>query len=261
MFKTGRSRNQGRRSRGGLSRGARLRRWLLRALLIALTGALGLLLALLLLFKYVDPPTWSWRIHRALNPPAGYPDQVWHRWVGLDAIPLSVQLAVVASEDQRFPLHGGIDTHAIGEAIGDALEGERLRGASTLTQQTAKNLLLWPGRDWLRKGLELPLALALELIWGKARILEVYLNIVEFGPGVYGVQAAGEYWFGTPVERLSGWQAARLAAVLPNPWQYRAEPPGPYILTRSRWIQRQMAQLGDNWLAPIRRDGVIPAQR
>ncbi|KEA63217.1 Monofunctional biosynthetic peptidoglycan transglycosylase [Marinobacterium lacunae] len=214
-------------------------------------GSFALLLSLLVLMRYVNPPVWSWQLHRMINPPAGYPDQVRHQWRDLDTIPRSVQLAVIASEDQRFPLHSGVDTKAIGQALEEALEGERLRGASTLTQQTAKNLLLWPGRDWLRKGLELPLALLLELVWGKERILEVYLNIVEFGPGVYGVAAASEYWFNKPVSQLTPSQAARLAAILPNPWQYSAEPPSRYVLKRSYWIERQMSQLGFSWLSPL----------
>ncbi|MBV1787254.1 monofunctional biosynthetic peptidoglycan transglycosylase [Marinobacterium sp. D7] len=225
-----------------------MRAWCLWLLL----GGFGALLSLLLILRFVDPPIWSWQLHRLLNPPEGYPAEVRHQWRALDKIPRSVQLAVIASEDQRFPLHAGVDTRAISQALEDAMAGDRLRGASTLTQQTAKNLLLWPGRDWLRKGLELPLALLLELMWGKERILEVYLNIVEFGPGVYGVAAASEYWFKRPLSQLTPSQAARLAAILPNPWQYRAEPPGRYVLERSHWIERQMMQLGVAWLSPLR---------
>jgi len=241
-----RKKSGARHNRGLFARVRRLLLWLL-------AGGVGTLLTLLLLLRYVDPPVWSWQVHRMLNPPAGYPDQTRHRWVDLESIPRSVQLAVIASEDQRFPLHSGVDTKAIGEAVEEALDGGPLRGASTLTQQTAKNLLLWPGRDWLRKGLELPLALLLEGLWGKERILEVYLNIVEFGPGVYGVAAASEYWFERPLSELSPAQAARLAAILPNPWHYRAEPPGRYVLKRSHWIERQMNQLGLAWLSPLRR--------
>ncbi|WP_432697999.1 monofunctional biosynthetic peptidoglycan transglycosylase [Marinobacterium sp. YM272] len=223
-----------------------------RALLWLLLGTVGVLLALLLVLKYLDPPVWSWQMHRWFNPPEEFSGKFYHQWVDLEEIPLSMQLAVVASEDQRFPLHSGVDTQAIGEAVNEALEGEGLRGASTLTQQTAKNLLLWPGRDWLRKGLELPLAFLLEWIWGKERILEVYLNIAEFGPGVFGVGAASEYWYQRPVQTISDNQAARLAAILPNPWRYSAQPPGPYVQKRARWIERQMRQLGLAWLDPIR---------
>lgn len=241
----GRRKRAEKRKRGVL---AKLRRVLLRLLLVLIAA----LLLLLLLLRYLDPPVWSWQIHRWLNPPEGFSGDFYHQWVDLDQIPEAMQLAVIASEDQRFPLHSGVDTQAIGQAVDEALQGEGLRGASTLTQQTAKNLLLWPGRDWLRKGLELPLAFLLEWIWGKERILEVYLNIAEFGPGVFGVGAASEYWYHRSVTELTPAQAARLAAILPNPWRYSAEPPGPYVLQRSRWIQRQMRQLGTGWLAPVR---------
>lgn len=216
-----------------------------------LAGWLLLTLLVLVLFRYVNPPTWSLRIERYLQPPAQAPAHSRAHWVSLTQIPPSLQLAVIASEDQRFPLHDGVDLHAITQAVDTALDGGRLRGASTLTQQTVKNLFLWPGRDWLRKGIELPLALLMEQVWNKHRILEVYLNIVEFGPGVYGVDAASRYWFGRPVSRLTREQAARLAAILPNPWRYRARPPSPYVLERSRWILRQMDQLGESWLARL----------
>ncbi|PVV24970.1 MAG: monofunctional biosynthetic peptidoglycan transglycosylase, partial [gamma proteobacterium symbiont of Ctena orbiculata] len=129
--------------------------------------------------------------------------------------------------------------------------GRTLRGASTLTQQTVKNLFLWQRRDWSRKLLEGGLAFLLELMWNKERILEVYLNIVEFGPGVYGVAAASEYWYQLPLDRLTVNQMARLAALLPNPWHYRAEPPTPYIIERAGWIEQQMDQLGYVWLIPV----------
>ncbi|TCK07360.1 monofunctional biosynthetic peptidoglycan transglycosylase [Marinobacterium mangrovicola] len=227
---------------------ARLRRRIVWTLL----GCIAFLLALLLLLRFVNPPVWSWQVHRWINPPEGFSGEFRHQWVDIEEIPVGMQLAVIASEDQRFPLHSGVDTQAIGEAVNEALEGEGLRGASTLTQQTAKNLLLWPGRDWVRKGLELPLAFLLEWIWGKERILEVYLNIAEFGPGVYGVGAASEYWYQRPVQSISDNQAARLAAILPNPWRYSAQPPGPYVQQRARWIERQMRQLGVAWLEPIK---------
>jgi monofunctional biosynthetic peptidoglycan transglycosylase len=145
-----------------------------------------------------------------------------------------------------------VDFKELEQAIRDAMAGKSLRGASTLTQQTAKNLFLWPGRDWTRKGLELPLALLLEQVWGKRRTLEVYLNIVEFAPGVYGVGAASEYWFGKPVQRLSRDEAARLAAILPNPWIYSAQPPSNHVRRRADWVLRQMQQLGPAWIANIK---------
>ncbi|MBA4503073.1 monofunctional biosynthetic peptidoglycan transglycosylase [Marinobacterium sp. 3-1745] len=213
---------------------------------------LSLLMGLLVLgLKYVDPPVWSWLLWREVTRPAGYPDTYRHAWVDLEQIPLSVRLAVVASEDQRFPLHGGLDFQSIQHALNDALEGKGLRGASTLTQQTAKNLFLWPGRDWVRKGLEVPLALMMEGVLGKPRILELYLNIVEFAPGVYGVGAASEYWYQQPVNTLTADQAARLAVVLPNPWLYSAQPPSAYVRQRADWVRQQMRQLGEDWVTAL----------
>ena len=222
-----------------------------RGLLRFLAAVAVMIVMVVLLLRFVDPPTWSWKLQREFDPPAGYPEQSRHRWLSLKQMAPSVQLAVIAAEDQRFPLHHGIDLDAITDALQDADRGKRLRGASTLTQQTAKNLFLWSQRGYTRKLLEAGFALLLELVWDKRRILEVYLNVVEFAPGVYGVGAASEYWFQTSAESLTERQAARLAAVLPNPWRYRAEPPTPYVAERSRWIERQMDQLGYAWLTPI----------
>ncbi len=236
-------------------RQSRLFRYLLRPLWRLLWRALvaaGLLLTLLVFsLKIIDPPVWSWLIWRELTSPAGYPDEYRHQWVNIEQIPVHLQLAVVAAEDQRFPLHGGLDLQAIRQALEEALDGQGLRGASTLTQQTAKNLFLWPGRDWVRKGLEVPLALMLEGILGKERILELYLNIAEFAPGVYGVGAASEYWYRIPVERIGHDQSARLAAILPNPWLYQAEPASRHVRQRADWILRQMQQLGTGWVEQI----------
>ena len=190
-------------------------------------------------------------LQREFNPPAGYPQQHRHQWLDLNQISPAMQLAVVAAEDQRFPSHFGIDLNAIQDSVQASVNGKGLRGASTITQQTVKNLFLWQGKDWSRKILEASLALLLELLWNKQRILEVYLNIVEFGPGIYGVGAASAYWYQTSAARLSPKQAARLAAVLPNPWRYRAEPPSPYVAQRAKWIEQQMDQLGYVWLMPV----------
>jgi monofunctional glycosyltransferase len=210
-----------------------------------------LLVVTILVLRFVDPPTWSLKVQRELDPPAGYPAVVRHQWCDIDRIPPAVQLAVIASEDQNFPHHHGIDLDAIQKAIGEAEDGRGLRGASTITQQTVKNLFLWPQKGWSRKVIEGGLALLLELLWDKQRILEVYLNIVEFGPGVYGVSAASQYWYRRPLDRLSVDQAARLAAILPNPWRYRAEPPTPFVAERAAWIEKQMEKLGYVWLIPV----------
>lgn len=216
-----------------------------------LLGVVVLTVCVIVLLRFFDPPIWSWKLQRDLNPPSAYPAQIDHRWLSLSEIAPTVQLAVIASEDQRFPYHHGLDMEAIVDALEEVNKGKRLRGASTLTQQTAKNLFLWPQRDWTRKALEVGLALLLELLWDKQRILEVYLNIVEFGPGVFGVAAASEYWFQTRADQLTVRQASRLAAVLPNPWRYQANPPTPYVAERSYWIEAQMRQLGYDWLASI----------
>ncbi|PVV20181.1 MAG: monofunctional biosynthetic peptidoglycan transglycosylase, partial [gamma proteobacterium symbiont of Ctena orbiculata] len=177
----------------------RLSRWIFLLFIAFFT----LLSALLLTLRFVDPPTWSWKLQREFNPPLDHSIESLHVWWDLAYIPAAMQLAVIASEDQNFPNHQGIDFNAVQQVLRDAERGRTLRGASTLTQQTVKNLFLWQRRDWSRKLLEGGLAFLLELMWNKERILEVYLNIVEFGPGVYGVAAASEYWYQLPLDRLT----------------------------------------------------------
>lgn len=156
-----------------------------------------------------------------------------------------MRLAVVAAEDQKFPQHYGFDIDSIQDALRDYyLQGDNLRGASTISQQVAKNLFLWPAQSWLRKGLEAWFTVLIELIWPKQRILEVYLNIAEFGPGIYGVEAASLTYFNQTAAMLAPEQAALLAAVLPNPKAYHVEQPSRYVLDRRNWILRQMRQLG-----------------
>jgi monofunctional glycosyltransferase len=218
---------------------------------LSIAALFTLVVVMVLVLRFVDPPTWLWKIQRELDPPAGYPAESRHHWLDISQIPPAMQLAVIAAEDQNFPHHHGIDFDAIQKAISEAETGRALRGASTITQQTVKNLFLWPGKDWSRKFLEGGLSLLIELLWDKQRILEVYLNIVEFGPGVYGAAAASEYWYRRPLDQLTINQAARLAALLPNPWFYRAEPPSPYISERAAWIEQQMDKLGYVWLVPV----------
>ena len=167
-----------------------------------------------------------------------------HDWVPWSAISKQAAVAVIASEDQRFLGHQGFDLEAIDKALTDAKRGRRLRGASTITQQVAKNLFLWPGQSWLRKGFEAWFTMWIELLWPKQRILEVYLNSAEFGRGVWGVEAASRHFFGKPAARLNHYEAALLAAVLPNPKRFRVERPSPYVLQRQAWIVRQMSMLG-----------------
>lgn len=225
--------------RSSASLGRRVLRW---AGKIALTGLLCSVGSVALL-RFIDPPMWSWRIERAMFPPAKI-TQVRHKWVSLEDISKELQLAVIAAEDQRFADHNGFDMNAISAAFKHNQRSERVRGASTLSQQTAKNLFMWSDRSFLRKGLEAWFTLLMELGWDKARILEVYLNIVEFGPGIYGAEAAARTYFGKPASRLTRYESSLLAAVLPNPWRYRIKPPSPYVQKRSVWIRRQMGQLG-----------------
>ncbi|MGP0658276.1 monofunctional biosynthetic peptidoglycan transglycosylase [Citrobacter freundii] len=165
--------------------------------------------------------------------------------VSMDEISPWMGLAVIAAEDQKFPEHWGFDVSAIEKALAHNERNEnRIRGASTLSQQTAKNLFLWDGRSWVRKGLEAGLTLGMETVWSKKRILTVYLNIAEFGDGVFGVEAAAQRYFHKPASRLSLSEAALLAAVLPNPLRFKANAPSGYVRSRQAWIMRQMRQLG-----------------
>ncbi|MBD3655119.1 MULTISPECIES: monofunctional biosynthetic peptidoglycan transglycosylase [Marinobacter] len=212
-----------------------------RFVALVLLGLCLLLAALLVLFRFVNPPTSAFMIAHQIS---GSGQGVQQQWVSLEQISPWMPLAVVASEDQRFPDHWGLDVHAIESAVREFASGEGLRGASTITQQTAKNLFLWSGRSMVRKGLEAGLALGLEVAWSKRRIMEVYLNIAEFGRGIYGIEAASRAYFGIPARYLSPSQAARLAAVLPNPKVFSAAQPSAYVWQRAEWIQQQMRQLG-----------------
>lgn len=217
---------------------------LLRFTVKLLLGLMLLSVLLVASLRVIDPPVWAWQLHRALFQPPGYPARTQHQWVPLARIAPPMQLAVIAAEDQHFPDHHGFDLDAIRAAVQHNAQGRRIRGASTISQQTAKNLFLWPSRSYLRKGVEAWFTLLLELLVGKQRILELYLNVVEFGPGIYGVEAASRHYFGKPAAQLRWTEAARLAAVLPNPWRYQIQPPSPYVAERSRWIAQQMGQLG-----------------
>jgi monofunctional biosynthetic peptidoglycan transglycosylase len=217
---------------------------LIRKLLLRFTwllgGSLVFVLAVILLFRFVNPPTSAFMLTYMVT---GNGPELQHKWVALPAISPWMPLAVIASEDQRFPDHHGVDFAAIRKAVSEHKKGQGLRGASTITQQTAKNLFLWNSRSFVRKGLEAGLAIAIDALWPKYRILEVYLNIAEFGRGIYGVEAASQRHFGIPASQLSRTQAARLAAVLPNPIALSAAQPSDYVWGRVAWIQGQMSQL------------------
>jgi monofunctional biosynthetic peptidoglycan transglycosylase len=167
-----------------------------------------------------------------------------HTWVDLDRISPNLPLAVVASEDQKFPEHWGFDVEAIEKAYALNQHNHKVRGASTISQQVAKNLFLWSGRSYFRKGLEAYFTVLIESLWPKRRILEIYLNIAEFGLGTYGAEAAAQRYFHKPAARLTRGDAAVLAAILPNPEHYSAAAPSRYVQQRREWILGQMQALG-----------------
>jgi monofunctional glycosyltransferase len=217
----------------------KLYRRIARGLGFGLLGLGAALFLLILLLRWVPVPTSAFMLSHHLQ---GAP--VTYAWVPLQAIAPSMPIAVVASEDQRFVLHRGFDFDAIADAMAENRRRLRPRGASTISQQVAKNLFLWPRSSWLRKGLETGLTVTIELCWSKRRILEVYLNIAQFGPGIFGVAAASRHYFDIPPSQLDGRQAALLAAILPSPDRYTIKPPSPYMLQRSLQIQEQVRLLG-----------------
>jgi monofunctional biosynthetic peptidoglycan transglycosylase len=213
-----------------------LRRWLLRGLL----GFVVISLLPVIILRWVTPPTSAVMLQRSLA--EGHAQD--YRWVSLERISPQAALAVIAAEDQKFPQHRGFDFGAIRDAARRNIRGGRLRGASTLTQQVARNLFLWQGRSYLRKGLEAWMTALLELFWPKRRILEVYLNIAEMGERTFGVEAASRRHYGQSAHDLNRDQAALLAATLPNPRKYGISNPSAYISERQAWILEQMDLLG-----------------
>lgn len=222
-----------RRSLSGLGR--RIRRFLLCSLLVALV----LPPALLLVFRFVPVPLTPLMVIRLIEGEGLDKD-----WVPLAQIAPALRQAVVAAEDNHFCGHAGFDWTALSEVLEDFRAGGQPRGASTITMQTAKNLFLWPGRSLLRKGLEAWLTPQIELLWDKRRILEVYLNIVEMGPGIYGAQAAAGRHFGKSAADLGRLEASLLVAVLPNPRAWSPAAPTDYIARRARTIRTRIDQLG-----------------
>src|SRR5690606_35814446 len=189
--------------------------------------------ALVLPLRWAAPPTTAFMLQ---DQSGRVP--VLYEWTDWPSLGTNAALAVVAAEDQTFADHFGFDVKSIRESVESYNQGDSLRGASTITQQVAKNLYLWPGRSFVRKGIEAWFALLIEVFWTKERILEVYLNIAEFGPGLYGVPAASRIYFGKPPAGLNNAEAALLAAVLPNPHRFDASRPSDYVRERQRWIER-----------------------
>ena len=203
-------------------------RWLRRLLIAALCLFVGLPLALVAAYRFVPPPVTILMIQRSLEGKG-----ISRTWRPLDQMSPALIRSVIAAEDAGFCSHKGFDFEAMQEAWAHNETSDRVRGGSTISQQTAKNVFLWPQRSYVRKGLEAGFTVLIEVGWGKRRILEVYLNTIEWGPGIYGAEAAARRNFGVGADRLTPAQAARLAAILPSPLKWRAAKPGPYVKRRS----------------------------
>ena len=197
-------------------------------------------------YKWIPVPITPLMIIRSVEQHQKEQDIVLkHKWISIKEMSKNMQRAVICSEDQNFLKHNGFDLKAIEKAYQNNKKGKRIKGGSTISQQTAKNVFLWPQRSWLRKGLETYFTFLIELIWSKERIMEVYLNSIEMGNGVYGVEAAAKFWFNKSASKLSQQEAAAIAAILPNPRQYKANPASSYIQSRKNWIVNQMYFLGE----------------
>ena len=194
-------------------------------------------------YRFVEPPGTLLMLERKLSG-----DVIIHPWVSLEEISPHLVTAVIAAEDTRFCLHQGIDFDAIEGALAEAENGARLRGASTISQQTAKNAFLWSSRSWLRKGSETWMTFVIETLWPKRRIMEMYLNIAEWGDGNFGAEAAAQKRFGKSAKNLTRHEAALLATVLPNPHKWRVDPPGRYVRGRVVTVRKRMEQ--------VKRDGL-----
>jgi monofunctional glycosyltransferase len=211
-------------------------RRLSRFLLFVVSGFLIFSVLLVALYRVLPPPVTPLMLIRAVE---GY--GMTKSWRPLDQISPALARAAMAGEDAKFCEHHGFDWEAIRDAWRRYRAGERhLRGASTISMQTAKNVFLWPGRDWIRKGLEAYFTVLIEPIWGKKRIIEIYLNVVEWGPGIYGAEAAAQFYFHKPARALSAEEAARLAAILPDPLNWSASRPDRYVAERAAFIRAQM---------------------
>jgi monofunctional glycosyltransferase len=224
-------------------------RWWLS--LIAKLMVFGLLLSLLLVLplRWLPPVTSSFMVQSVFDRGIGKP--YYYTWQSYNAISPNMALAAIAAEDQRFPTHHGFDIEEMQNAVADRENGDGLRGASTISQQVAKNLYLWSGRSFIRKGLEAWFTVLMEAVWGKQRILEMYLNIAQFGDHIFGVEAASRLFFGISASQLSAAEAALLAAVLPGPELYHVDRPSNEVLRRQDWILTQMSQLGEGYLSQL----------
>ncbi|MFB9866475.1 monofunctional biosynthetic peptidoglycan transglycosylase [Vreelandella sulfidaeris] len=201
--------------------------------------------AFVLLFRVVPPPGSMVMVERKVQSWVhSDPLRLQREWRDWDSLSANAKIAVIAAEDQRFPHHSGFDFVELRRAFLASRDGGKLRGASTLSQQTAKNVFLWTGRSWTRKGLEAWFTLLIELFWSKQRILEVYLNVAEWDRGVFGIEAAAQHYFGVSAQSLTERQASLLAAILPSPLTRSAARPDAQVERRSQWIRQQMRNLG-----------------
>jgi monofunctional biosynthetic peptidoglycan transglycosylase len=235
------------RRRRNNEKGRSLLKRLIRWFSIVGLSAFGLSLLMVLPLRWIDPPTTAFMLQdKSSRKPVLY------EWVAWNDIGVASPISVVAAEDQKFASHFGFDLNSIRESVEEFNDGASLRGASTITQQVAKNLYLWPSKSFLRKGIEAYLTVLIEATWSKKRILEIHLNIAEFGPGIYGVGAASRAYFGKSPIELSDAEAALLAAVLPNPKRLRVDNPTPYVRERQNWILGQMQRLRhEQWLMSL----------
>ncbi len=193
-------------------------------------------------YKFIPVPLTATMIMNSIANIGSEDPVIWSKdWKSISKISPQYVKAVIASEDQKFNDHSGFDVEAIKKAFeSNSKNSKKLKGGSTISQQTAKNAFLWQGRSWVRKGLEAYFTVLIEIIWGKKRIMEVYLNIAEMGNGIYGVEAASQAYFGKSADKINKSEAALVAAILPSPKRYSAKSPGPYVRKRQRWISGQM---------------------
>jgi monofunctional glycosyltransferase len=221
---------------------------LLRYLKIFVIFCFSFSIFLVIVYRFLPPPITPLMVIRVFEQIGeGNKIKLKKDWVSIEEMSSQIPLAVMASEDQKFLQHNGFDWEAIKKAYdhnNSKAKKKKLRGASTISQQVAKNVFLWPGRSWVRKGLEVYFTFLIELFWSKERIMEMYLNVIEMGNGVYGAEAASQQYFKKTAKKLNRDQAASLAAILPNPRKYSADKPGPYVAKRKAWIKKNMDYLG-----------------
>ena len=224
---------------------AKPRGWIHRLMMILFIVGVVLPVTLTLIYRFVPPPITVLMVQRSIEGKG-----LDYRWRDLDQIARALPQAAMAAEDARFCEHYGFDFNALEQAmINNDRRPGKIRGGSTISQQTAKNVFLWPARSYIRKGLEAYFTVLIETLWGKKRIMEVYLNVIEWGPGIYGAEAAAQYYFDKSASRLTRFESSRLTAILPSPLKWRATKPGPYVKKRSRRIGGAVGTIRNEGLA------------